>query len=160
MRLALARRGCTFSFTKAMKKVAKFLLIVAPWAVLLCLGLLYLWSNLFSFPWVWQEKGRVRSPSGACELVTYEGNRGAMSSFAYVSFLVVPGGKSDPNACDYYAPVLSTSHTAPKPRWADSDRLIIGCDGGYVTHVLPYSREFNVAIEITGAENPSRAAGQ
>jgi len=147
-------------FGKVMKAFAKFLLVVTPWAVLLCLGLLYLWNSIFSFPWVWQEQGRVRAPSGACELVTYEGNRGAMSSFAYVAFLVAPGGKADPNACDYYAPILSTSHTPPKPRWESNGKLIISCDGGYVTHLRPYSREFNVAIEVTGAENPPRVPGQ
>ena len=148
------------SFGKAVKRFAKCFLVAAPWAVLLCLGLLYFWNSFFSFPWVWQEKGRVRAPSGACEFVTYEGNRGAMSSFAYVSFLVAPGGKADPNACGYYVPVLSTSHAPPKPRWEGSGRLFISCDGGYVTHVRPYSREFNVAIQTTGAENPPRVAAQ
>lgn len=137
-----------------MKKFGKFLLIASPWAALLFLGVIYLWNTIFSFPWVWQEKGRVAAPSGACELVTYEGNRGAMSSFAYVSFLVKPGGRADPNACGHYDPVLSTSHTPPKPRWETDARLTISCNGGYVTHQRPYSREFNVAIEITGAANP------
>ena len=143
-----------------MKALAKCFLIAAPWVVLLCLGAFYLWNRTFSFPWVWQEKGRVAAPSGACEFVTYEGNRGAMSSFAYVSFLVAPGGKADPNACDYYAPILSTSHTPPRARWENSGRLVISCDGGYVTHLRPYSREFNVAIEITGTENPPRVPSQ
>ena len=143
-----------------MKALAKCFLIAAPWAVLLCFGLIYLWNNLFSFPWVWQEEGRAAAPSGACELVTYEGNRGAMSSFAYVSFLVRPGGKVDPNACDLYEPVLSTSHTPPKPRWENNGRLIITCDGGYITHQRPFSREFNVAVIVQGAENPPRLPGQ
>ncbi len=143
-----------------MKALAKYGLIASPWVVLLGLGVFHLWSNLFSFPWVWQEKGRVPSPSGTCEVVIYEGNRGAMSSFAYVCFLVRPGGKADPNACDFYEPVLSTSHTRPKPRWENNGRLIISCDGGYVTHQRPYSRDFNVAIEITGAENPPRVSRQ
>ena len=143
-----------------MKSVAKWFLIVTPWFVLLCIGLMHLSNGVLSFPWVWREVGRIASPSGACEVVTYEGNRGAMSSPAYVSFLVAPGGKADPNNCDYYAPVLSTSHTPPKPRWENKGKLIISCDGGYVTHVRPYSREFDVAIEITGAENPPRVPGQ
>jgi hypothetical protein len=143
-----------------MKALAKYLLIVTPWVVLLCLGLFYLWNNMFSFPWVWQEKGRAVSPSGACECVTYEGSRGAMSSFAYVCFVVGPGGKADPNACDVYEPILSTSHTAPKPRWENNARLIISCEGGYVTHQRPYSRDFNVAIVVEGAENPARLARQ
>jgi len=143
-----------------MKALGRYFLIITPWAVLLCWGAFYLWSNMFSFPWVWHEKGRVASPSGASELVTYEGNRGAMSSFAYVCFLVRPGGKADPNACDLYGPVLSTSHTPPQPRWENNGRLIISCDGGYVTHQRPYSRDFNVAIVVQGAENPPRVAGQ
>jgi hypothetical protein len=143
-----------------MKAFPKLVLIAAPWAVLLVLGVMHFWGNMLSFPWVWQEKGRVRAPSGACEVVTYEGNRGAMSSFAYVSFLLAPGGKADPNVCGYYDPVLSTSHTAPKPRWETNGSLIISCDGGYVTHVRPYSRDFNVAIEITGAQSPPRVPGQ
>lgn len=76
-----------------MKKLAKWFFVIAPWAVLLCLGAAYFWSGIFVFPWVWEEKARVAAPSGRCELVTYEGNRGAMSSFAYVCFLVTPGGK-------------------------------------------------------------------
>ena len=143
-----------------MKTLAKFFLIVAPWTVVLCLGTFYLWNHLFSFPWVWQEKGRVAAPSGTCELVTYQGNRGAMSSFAYACFLVRPGEKADPNACDLYEPVLSTSHTPPKARWENNGRLVIGCDGGYVSHQRPYSRDFNVAIVVEGAENPARLARQ
>src|SRR5207248_4767258 len=131
-----------------MKALAKYVAIAAPWVVLLCFGVFYLWSRTFSFPWVWQETGRVAAPSGACEFVTYKGNRGAMSSFAYVSFLVAPGGKADPNACDYYAPILSTSHTPPNSHWENKGRLIISCDGEYVTHLRPYSRAFSVAIEI------------
>ena len=83
-----------------------------------------------------------------------------MSSFAYVCFLVAPGGKVDPNKCGFYAPVLSTSHTPPTPRWESHRKLLINCGGGYVTHMRPYSREFNVAIELTGAEKPPRVAGQ
>ena len=134
-----------------MKALAKLFLIVTPWAVLLCLGAAYLWTHLFSFLWVWEEKERVISPSGQCELVTYEGNRGAMSSFAYVCFLVKPGVKADPNACDFYEPVISSSHVPPKAHWAGNDRLVISPEGGYVTHQRPYSREFQVSIEIEGA---------
>jgi hypothetical protein len=101
-----------------------------------------------SFPWVWQEKGRVASPSGTCEVVTFEGNRGAMSSFAYVCFLVKPGQKVDPNTCDYDEPVLSSSHNSPKTLWKDGDHLVVDTDGGYVSHERPYSREFKVAIEF------------
>ncbi len=143
-----------------MKAFIKYFLIAAPWVLLLCLGALYVWNHMLSFPWVWQEKSRVAAPSGTCELVVYEGNRGAMSSFAYVCFLVRPGAKTDPNACDLYQPVLSTSHTPPKPRWETNDRLIITCDGGYVAHQRPYSRDFNVAIVVQGAENPPRSPGQ
>ena len=146
-------------FGKAMKALTKFFLIIAPWTVLLCLGLIYLLKSTFAFPWVWKEKGRVVAPSKACELVTYEGNRGAMSCFAYVCFLVKPGGKADPNACDLYEPVLSTAHASPKPRWENNGRLVISCEGGYVTHERPYSREFDVAIEIQGVEQPPRLAG-
>ncbi len=89
-----------------MKALAKFLLIVVPWAILLSLGVVYLWNRTFAFPWVWEEKGRVPAPSPGCELVTYQGNRGAMSSFAYVCFLVKAGAKADPNACDFFEPVL------------------------------------------------------
>jgi hypothetical protein len=102
----------------------------------------------FSFPWVWEEKGRAVSPSGECELVSYEGDRGAMSSSAYVSFLVKPGDKVDPNNCDYYEAVLSTSHVLPKVRWEDKNHLVINTEGGYVTHERPYSREFKVTIEF------------
>src|ERR1041384_5539479 len=133
-----------------MKALARFFLIATPWAVLLCLGALYLWNGMFSFPWVWEETGRVASPSGECELVTYEGNRGAMSSFAYVCFLVRPGAKADPNACNYHEPVLSSSHLPPKARWEGSRRLVISPEGGYVTHTRPSSREFQVSIEIEG----------
>lgn len=143
-----------------MKALAKYFLIAAPWVLMLCLGVMYLWSRMFSFPWVWQETGRVAAPSGAYELVTYEGNRGAMSSFAYVCFLVKSGGKADPNAVDYYEPVLSTTHTAPKPHWENNGRLIISCDGGYVRHQRPYSREFSVVIAVQGADNPPRLPGQ
>lgn len=99
-----------------MKSFAKFSLISIPWVVLLFLGVGYLWSRVLSFPWVWQEQGRVAAPSRGCELVTYEGNRGAMSSFAYVCFLVKPGVKVDPNSCDLYEPVLSSSRVSPKIR--------------------------------------------
>ena len=143
-----------------MKTFVKYLLISAPWALLLCLGGFYLWNSMFSFPWVWRENGRLVSPSGACEVVTYEGNRGAMSSFAYVCFLVKPGGKADPNAVDFYEPVLSTSHNAPQARWESNSKLIINCDGGYVTHQRPYARDFNVAIVAEGADSPPRLPGQ
>ena len=143
-----------------MKALAKYFLIIAPWVLLLCLAVTYLWTRMFSFPWVWRETGRVGAPSGTCELVIYEGNRGAMSSFAYVCFLVKPGEKADPNACDFYEPVLSTTHKAPKPRWENDARLIINCDGEYVRHQRPHSREFNVAIVVQGADNPPRLPGQ
>ncbi len=143
-----------------MKRIAKLVLIIAPWLVILFLGMGYLWNSMFAFPWVWQEKGRVATPSGAYEVVTYEGNRGAMSSFADVCFLVKHGGKADPNTCDYYEPVLSTSHTLPMPRWENDARLVISCDSGYVGHHRPYAREFNVAVEIKGAENPPRVPGK
>jgi hypothetical protein len=143
-----------------MKALAKYFLIAAPWLLLLFLGATYLWTRMFSFPWVWQETGRVAAPSGAYEVVTYQGNRGAMSSFAYVSFLVKPGGTTDPNACDLYEPVLSTTHTAPKPHWENNARLVISCEGGYVRHQRPYSREFNVAIVFEGVDNPPRLPGQ
>lgn len=143
-----------------MKVLTKYFLVVTPWGVLALLGCYYLLVSPLSFPWVWQEKGRVPAPSGTCELVTYEGNRGAMSSFAYVCFLVRSGGKADPNACDLYEPILSTSHTPPKPRWENNARLIINCDGGYVTHQRPYSRDFNVAIVVEGAEYPPKLAQQ
>ena len=144
----------------SMKAFAKKLLVATPWIVLICLGVCHLWNHTFSFPWIWQENGRVVAPSGTCELVTYKGNRGAMSSSAYVCFLGRPGEKVDPNACDLYEPVLSTSHTVPKPRWDNNDRLIINCDGGYVTHQRPYSRVFKVGIIVEGAENPPRLARQ
>lgn len=131
-----------------MKTLAKFLLIVVPWAVLLCLGVVYLWSRTSAFPWVWEEKGRVPAPSRGCDLVIYQGNRGAMSSFAYVCFLVKPGAKADPNACDNYEPVLSSSHVPPKAHWDGDHKLVISPEGGYVTHERPYSREFEVSIEI------------
>ena len=102
----------------------------------------------FSYPWVWEEKGRLSSPSGKCELVTYQGNRGAMSSFAYVCFLVKPLQKVDPNNCDYYEPVLSSSHDLPQAQWENNGRLIISTEGGYITHERPYSQEFKVAIEF------------
>jgi hypothetical protein len=145
---------------RGMRRVARLFLIITPWIVLAILGVGYLWNSVFSFPWVWQEKGRVVAPSGLYEIVTYEGNRGAMSSFAYVCFLVKPGGKADPNTCDYYEPVLSTSHTLPKPQWESNGRLVIDCEGGYVGHHRPYSRDFNVAIGIKGAENPPRVPGK
>ena len=71
-----------------------------------------------------------------------------MSSYAYVCFLVKPGEKVDPNTCDYYEPVLSSSHVLPKVRWKSSSQLVINTQGGYVTHERPYSREFKVAIEF------------
>jgi hypothetical protein len=101
-----------------------------------------------SFPWVWQEKGRMASPAGECDLVSYVGNRGAMSSFAYVCFLVKPGEKLDPNNRDYYEPILSSSHVQPKVRWENNSRLLINTQGGYVNHERPYSGEFKVAIEF------------
>ena len=156
----MARGRCCGTFGNWMKALAKKLLVATPWVVLFCLGVFYLWNHTFSFPWIWKEKGRVAAPSGTCELVTYEGNRGAMSSFAYVCFLVRPGGKADPNACDFYEPILSTSHIPPKPRWENNDRLIINCDGGYVAHQPPYSRDFKVAIVVEGAENPPGLARQ
>lgn len=36
--------------------------------------------------------------------------------FASVSLLMPPGGMGDPNAVNDYEPILSISHTAPKPR--------------------------------------------
>lgn len=116
--------------------------------LLLCLFCYYKIATALSFPWVWEEKARVPSPSGSCEVVTYEGNRGAMSSFAYVCFLVKPGERVDPNHCNYYEPVLSSSHIFPKVRWESSGQLVINTEGGYVTHERPYSREFKVAIEF------------
>jgi hypothetical protein len=114
----------------------------------LCIFLYHETKTVMSFPWVWQEKGRVASPSGGCEVVTYEGDRGAMSSFAYVCFRVKPGEKVDPNTCDYYEPVLSSGHVLPKVLWEGSSQLVINTEGGYVTHERPYSREFKVAIEF------------
>ena len=137
--------------------------------ILAVLGVIWLCTPVYrqakavltlSFPWVWEEKGRASAPSGQCELVTYRGNQGAMSSSAYVCFLVKPGDKANPTACNYYEPVLSTSHTAPKPGWESDTRLIIRCDGGYVGHHRPYSREFNVAVELEGADHPPRVPGQ
>src|SRR5947209_4093498 len=115
-----------------MKRLAKSFLVITPWAVLACLGVVYLGGRMFTFPWVWEEKGRVAAPSGRCELVTYEGNRGAMSSFAYVCYLVKPGAKADPNACDFYEPVVSSSHVPPKVQWASDDRLLMSSEGGYI----------------------------
>jgi hypothetical protein len=131
-----------------MKAFGRFLLVAIPWVLLVLLGGVYLWNRMFSFPWVWEEHGRVTAPSRGCEVVTYEGNRGAMSSFAYVSFLVKPGTKADPNACNYYEPILSSSHVPPKVRWVSDHKLLISPEGGYVTHQRPYSREFEVFIEI------------
>jgi hypothetical protein len=71
-----------------------------------------------------------------------------MSSFAYVCFLVKPGQKVAPNTCDYYEPVLSSSHVLPKVRWEGNTNLVINTEGGYVGHERPYSREFNVAIKF------------
>ena len=105
-------------------------------------------TKLMSFPWVWQEKGRVTSPSGDCEVVTYQGNRGAMSSYAYVCFLVKPDEKVDPNAGNCYEPVLSSSHVLPKVQWDSNTQLVINTEGGYVNHERPYSREFKVTIEF------------
>jgi len=141
------------------KAFVKFILIATPWAVLLCLGMVFMWGRMFSFPWVWQEKGRVAAPSRGCELVTYEGNRGAMSSVAYVCFLVKPGAKADPNRCDYYEPVLSSSHVPPQVHWSSDHQLLISSEGGYVTHSRPYSREFEVSIEIENSV-PKRIQSQ
>ena len=145
---------------KMMKTIGKYLLVGIPWAVLIFGGALYLLDRSLSFPWVWREVGRVAAPSAPCELVTYQGNRGAMSSWAYVSFLVPPGGKADPNAVNFYVPILSTTHTAPKPRWENNGKVIIDCERGYVTHLRPYSREFNVVVEVTGYSNPPPVPGR
>jgi len=144
---------------RALRVIRNILAVLG--VIWLCMPIYRQAKSVFTltFPWVWEEKGRVVAPSGHYELVTYRGNRGAMSSFAYVCFLVKPGGKADPNACDFYEPVLSTSHTAPKPRWESDTRLIVNCDGGYVGHHRPYCREFNVAIEVEGADNPPRVPG-
>ena len=139
-----------------MKKLANVFLVITPWVVLLCLGVAYLWGRVFVFPWVWEEKERVAAPSGRCELVIYEGNRGAMSSFAYACFLVKPGAKANPNDCDFYEPVLSSSHVRPKVQWASDDRLLMSSEGGYVTHVRPWSRDFQVFIQIESSLSPKK----
>jgi hypothetical protein len=131
-----------------MKSLVKTFLIVAPWAMLLCLGAIYLRNNIFSFPWVWEEKERISAPSGEYDVVTYEGNRGAMSSFAYVCCLVRPQGNIDPNTSNFYDPVLSTTHVAPRLSWENNQRLVISPGKGYVRHLRPYAREFNVTIVL------------
>src|SRR5207302_2067245 len=78
-----------------------------------------------SFPWIWEEKMRVASPSGAYDLVVYEGNRGAMSTFKYACFLARHGERVDPNACDPYEPVLLCSRIRPDGRWENNSHLII-----------------------------------
>lgn len=143
------------SFGKSMRAAVKILLVCVPWVVLLCMGVSYCWSSIFSFPWVWEEKGRVPAPSASYELVTYEGSQGAMSSFAYVCFLVKRGGTVNPNSCDFYEPVLSSSHDAPAVRWESDHRLVIAPGSSYVNHQRPYSREFDVAIVV--AEPQGRA---
>ncbi len=90
----------------------------------------------------------MASPSGTCEVVTYQGDRGAMSSFAYVCVLVKPGEKVDPDNYDFYQLVLSSSHVVPKVHWVSGGQLVIDTEGGYVTHELPYSRKFKVAIRF------------
>lgn len=79
--------------------------------------------------------GHIAAPSGPCDLVPHEGNRGALSFFASVSFIMPPGGKGDPNAVNNYEPILSISYTAPKPRWENNGKVTIDCEGGYVTHL-------------------------
>jgi hypothetical protein len=135
---------------RTLKIVRDALAVVGVVAILagICIFLYHESRAVMSFPWVWQEKGRMASPSGNCEVVTCEGNRGAMSSFAYVCFLVKPDEKVDPNNCDYYEPVFSSSHVLPKVEWKNSNQLVINTEGGYVTHERPYSREFKVAIEF------------
>ena len=155
-----SRRGRLALFGKDMKASAKIGLIVLPWALLLCLGIAHLWNGLHLFPWAWEEKGRVAAPSGQWEVVTYQGNRGAMSSFAYVCFVVKSGGKADPNDCDLYEPVLSSSHVQPTVRWDGSHRVIITIGDGYVTHERPYARDGDVTLEFQGGTTPPKIPGQ
>jgi len=127
--------------------------------VLAVTGVVWLFFLLFtqvkstmtlSFPWIWQEKSRVAAPSGAYDLVVYEGNRGAMSSFKYACFLARHGERIDPNTCDPYEPVLVCSRIRPDGRWENNSHLIIRFEGGPVFHHRPYSQEFNVAIDVEG----------
>ena len=101
-------------------------------AVWLC-GLLYAEVRsviTLSFPWVWEEKMRVPAPSGVCDFVLYEGNRGAMSSFEYACFLVAHGERIDPKVCDPYEPLLVNSRIPPQGSWQDNRHLIIRFKGG------------------------------
>jgi hypothetical protein len=125
-------------------------ILAAIGVIWLCLLLYGKVTSVVVFPWVWEEKLRVPSPSQAQDFVLYEGNRGAMSSFKYACFLVGHGQRVDPRACDPYEPILVCSRIRPDARWENNSHLIIRFEGGPVFHHRPYSQEFNVAVDVQG----------
>ena len=117
----------------------------------LCLLCYYKVSSVMRFPWCWEEKLRISSPSHAQDFVVYEGNRGAMSSFRYSCFVVSPGERVDPSASNPYDPVLVCERVRPDAHWENNSHLIINFEGGHVFHQRPYSQKFNVAVDVVAA---------
>jgi hypothetical protein len=107
------------------------------------------------FRMAWQEKGRVASPSGKCEIVTYEGNAGAMTSFEYLCFVVKPGAKVDPDHYGDNKPVLSSSDAMPKLQWLSYDRLAVDTAGGEVWEERPYVWNDKLTVVFSNAPWPT-----
>src|SRR5262245_31314777 len=100
---------------KALRIIRNVLAIVGVLSV--CLLCYYKLSAIPTFPWVWEEKMRLPSPSHAQDFVIYEGNRGAMSSFRYSRFVVSPGERVDPAGSHPYEPVLVCERIRPDALW-------------------------------------------
>ena len=142
---AFGRKGTVMH---ALRIIRNILAVVG--VLFLCLLCYNKISALLTFPWSWEEKLRVPSPSHAQDFVVYEGNRGAMSSFRYSCFVVSSGERVDASGCHPYDPVLVCERIRPEARWENNSHLIIRFEGGHVFHQRPYSQRFNVAVDVVG----------
>ncbi len=115
-------------------------------------------TQILSFPFVWEEQLRVTSPSGSTDIVMFEGNPGAMSSFHYSYVLTKRGETGDPNAYDKHGLVLVCSRQpAATPQWIDDRNLVIPDDGGHIFYFQPHPEGFDIVAEMVSSEaNPEQ----
>ena len=116
----------------------------------------YAVSHILVFPWVWEEKRRITSPSGMTDIVVFQGNRGAMSSYRYAYFLAPHGGTVDASAHDGYDAFLVCSSPAPIPAWKSDRHLVIPYEGGRIFFYQPLPKGFEIAADMDASSGRSQ----
>jgi hypothetical protein len=131
---------------------SRFVIALAMAVVLPCVFWWWSVNAIFTFPWVWEEKLRLASPSGSIDLVEYEGNRGAMSSFRYVYILTNHGEAGDPDSTDRRGVVLICSSSPASLSWKDDRNLKIANDGGAVLYYEQSPVGFDVLVDMPASD--------